>query len=286
MIYFDEIDLAVKPKGAASYSGILADRCSLNISNSVQENYSIGRTGALGASANGPAQASINFSYFVETASEPCFEVVRLLKNHHTTKCDISFAGTTGTFYLSNYSLASAPNDTIKATADFSCFDLVTGKNLGKFSRHNSTINYNTSRSTANGWATYLVETGISGRARQNPTLGLSYSFNAKHEPMYCIGNQVPSQVDFMGGQEQLKTIKTELYNAHQSGISGQHVDLANTGTFSGEAYFSPTLLSCNNGMSDSTLEINLSGHTINQTQINSQVSDLVLTTISSEKYF
>ena len=32
MIYFNEIDLAIKPKGAAAYSGILADRCSLNIS--------------------------------------------------------------------------------------------------------------------------------------------------------------------------------------------------------------------------------------------------------------
>lgn len=286
MIYFDEIDLAVKPKGAASYSGILADRCSLSISNSVQENYSIGRTGALGASANGPAQGAINFSYFVETASEPCFEIVRLLKNHHDTKCDISFGGTTGTFYLDNYSLASAPNDTIKANVSFACFDLITGKNLGKFSRHNSTINYNTSRSTANGWATYLVETGISGHARQHPTLGISYSFSAKHEPMYCIGKQVPSQVDFIGGQERLKTIKTELYNAHQSGISGQHANLANSGTFSGEAYFSPTLLSCSNGMSDSSLEINLSGHIITETSIESQVSDLVLTNISSEKYF
>lgn len=288
MIYFNEIDIAVKPKGAASYTGLLAQRCNLSISNSAQEAYSVGRVGSLGMAPNGPAQASISFNYFLETASEPCFEVVRLLKNHNSTKCDISFAGTTGTFYLNNYSLNATPNQAMAAQVDFACFDLVTGKNLGKFSRHNSTINYDTSRSIAHGWSTYLIETDVtaSGHAKKNPTLGLNYNFSAKHEPLYCIGKQVPSQVDFLAAKETISTTKTELYNAHVSGITGQHADIANSGTYSGLAKFSPTLLSCDNGMTDSTLSINLSGHRVTQTEIQSNISDIVTTRINTEKYF
>lgn len=289
MIYFDEIDIAVKPKGATSHSGILANSCSLSISNSAQETYTLGRRGSLGARPAGPAQASINFSYLLETESEPCFEVVRLLKNQHlnnaeTAKCNISFAGTTGTFYLSNYSFSSSPNSSITANASFACFDLITGKNLGKFSRNNSQINYNTTRSIAHGWSTYLIESG--NHPKKNPTLGFSYAFMAKHEPSYVLGNQVPSQVDYLAGKESISVLKTELYNAHVSGITGQQANLANSGSFSGDANFAPVLLDCNNSMNDSTFQVNLSGHHITQTTVSSRVSDIVTTKIDTVKYF
>ena len=284
MIYFDEIDIGVKPKGAANFTGLLAQSCSLSINNQASEVYSAGRRGVVSVTPNGPAEASLSVSYLLESEAEPCFEVVRLLKNHNPSKTRISFAGITGDFYLSKYSFNSNPNQSLSASAQFTCFDLVTGKNAGQFSRHTSSIDYNTTDSITHGWSTYLVESGTHPKA--HPTLGLQYSFQARHEPMYVINKQVPSQVDFMAAKESVSTIKTELYNAHVSGITGQKSNLANTGTFSGQLTLAPVLLACRNDKPDASLTIDLSGSHIESTNVSANVSDIVRTQIIANKYF
>ena len=241
-------------------------------------------------SPNGPAQASISISYILEAQSEPCFEVVRLLKDNRQAKTRISFAGTTGDFYLNSYQINSTPNRLLQASATFQCYDLITGKHAGNFGKHGSAglaaIDYNTTKSTTNGYSTYLVESG--NHPRKNPTFDLSYSFQATHAPVYVINNQVPSQVDFYSAREVLTTTKAKFYNAHVSGISGQELNLADTGSFSGNATFAPALLACSNDKPDAqpALVIDLSGAHIQDTEVSVGVNDLPLTKIVANKYF
>lgn len=301
MIYFDDIDISVKPKGAVSATGVLAQSCSLEIKNSTRGVRGVGRIGSHGHSAHGPAEAAMTINYLLETESEPFFEITRLLKKPSTFQAleynpdgsldsrrsqttRISFAGITGDYYLSNYSIRALPNQTLQGNATFNCFNLVSGKNAGHFSRDTSTIQYNTTKSTTHGWTTYLIESG--NHPKKNPTFELTYSFEARYMPLYTLNRQVPSQVDFVGGEEIMTVVKSDFYNAHASGISGQKTNLASTGTFSGDLTIAPVLLACNNDKPDSSLQINLSGSHITSTSVSASVADFPKTKITARRSY
>ena len=89
-----------------------------------------------------------------------------------------------------------------------------------------------------------------------------------------------------MAAKETVSTVKTELYNAHVSGISGQKTNIADSGSYSGQATFAPFLLACRNDKPDASLQIDLSGAHIVSTDINVGVSDIVTTSITANKYF
>jgi hypothetical protein len=290
MIYSQDVDVALQPKGAAGWTGVLAQQARLSINTSAAETYSVGRKGSSYVSANGPADATLSISYLLEAQSEPCFEVVRLLKDNRQAKTRISFAGTTGDYYLNSYNINSAPNRLLQASVVFHCYDLISGKHAGNFGGHGSAgmaaIQYNTTKSTTNGWSTYLVESG--NHPRKNPTFDLSYSFEARHEPVYVINKQVPSQVEFYAGKETVSSTKAKFYNAHVSGISGQEQNLADTGSYSGNVTFAPVLLACSDDKPDAqpALVIDLSGAHIMSTDVSVGVSDFPKTRIVANKYF
>ena len=288
MIYSQDVDVALQPKGCAGWTGVLAQQARLSISITPSETYSVGRKGSSYVSANGPALGNLNISYLLESESEPCFEVVRLLKDNRQAKTRISFAGTTGDYYLNSYQINSAPNRLLQASATFECYDLVSGKHAGDFGSHGTAgiaaVQYNTTKSTTNGWSTYLIESG--NHPRKNPTVDFSYSLQAKHEPIYVINKQVPSQVEFYAATETISSTKAKFYNAHVSGISGQELDLADTGSFSGNVTFAPVLLACSNDKPDSSLVIDLSGAHIQSTEVSVGVNDFPKTKIVANKYF
>lgn len=286
MIYFDDVDISIKPKGAANATGVLAQSCSLNISNNAREIYSIGRRGVGAVSPDGPAVASLDISYLLESENEPFFEIVRLLKQHNRDKTRIVFAGITGDFYLKGYTLQASPNSLIKANASFECFDFISGESSHRFRRKGETasLTYNESKSITHGWTTYLIESG--NHPKKNPTLNLSYSFEAVHIPSYAIGKQAPTQVDFMAGREKIKATKLDFYNAHVSGITGQDTNVANSGSFSGDAVFAPYLLSCRNDKPDQSLEISMSGAVITSSEVSVDVNGFPTTNITADKYF
>jgi len=288
MIYSEDVDIALQPKGAAGWTGILANQARLSIETNVSETYSVGRKGSSYVSAKGPALGNINISYILESESEPCFEVVRLLKDNRQAKTRISFAGTTGDYYLNSYQITSAPNRLLEASATFQCYDLISGKHAGNFGSHGTAgiaaVQYNTTKSTTNGWSTYLVESG--NHPRKNPTFDFSYSFEAKHDPVYVINKQVPSQVEFYAGTETIISTKAKFYNAHVSGISGQELSLTDTGSFSGDITFAPVLLACNNDKPDSSLTIDLSGAHMSKTDVQVGLDDFPKTRIVATRYF
>ena len=286
MIYFDDIDISIKPKGAVSSTGVLAQSCNLSIKNSARELYSIGRRGPSSVSPDGAATASLNISYILESENEPVYEIVRLLKNHNRDKTTIVFAGITGDYYLKGYTIQASPNAILTANATFDCFDLVSGDSSSRFRKKGETdsLTFNESKSITHGWTTYLIESG--NHPKKNPTLDLNYSFEAVHIPQYAIGQAVPSQVDFMAGKEKIEATKLDFYNAHISGITGENTNTANSGTFSGNAVFAPYLLSCRNDKPDQSLEISMSGARITSTEVSVSINDFPKTKIVAEKYF
>lgn len=289
MIYFDEVDISVKPKGAANSTGVLAAQVGLTMNNNVRPVYNVGRAGTVFQAAQGPAEASINISYLLETESEPFFETVRLIKRRkdQSPKTRISFAGTTGDYYLNSYSMRATPNSVIQASASFTCYNLVSGANANDFVKKGDiapTINYNTTKSIAHGWSTYLVESG--NHPKKNPTMELSYSFGANHTPVYVINKQVPIQCSFIDAHETVETTKAKLYNAHVSGISGQKTNIADTGTYLGDLTISPVLLVCSDDKPDQSLTIDLSGAYITSTNVEARVNDYPKTRIRAEKHF
>jgi hypothetical protein len=289
MIYFDEVDISVKPKGAANATGVLASQISLSMKNNVRPVYNIGRAGTVFQGAQGPAEASIDISYVLETESEPFFETVRLIKRRkdQSPKTRISFAGTTGDYYLNSYSMRAMPNQSVQASASLTCYNLVSGVNANDFVKKGDiapTINYNTTKSIAHAWSTYLVESG--NHPKKNPTMELNYSFNANHAPVYVINKQVPIQCSFIGASETVETVKAKLYNAHVSGISGQKTNIADTGTYLGDLTIAPVLLVCSDDKPDQSLTIDLSGAYITSTDVDGKVNDFPKTKIRAEKYF
>lgn len=310
MIYFDDIDISIQPKGADNPTGVLAQSCNLSIQNSSREIYSLGRVGPSAISPDGPATATLSINYILESENEPCFEIVRLLKNHNrkivygtsgtsgtagtsgfsgpdkSKKTRIVFAGITGDYYLKGYTIQASPNSILTASATFDCFDLVSGKSSHRFRKKGETpsLSFNESKSITHGWTTYLVESG--NHPKKNPTLNFNYSFEASHVPQYTIGRQVPSRVDFMAGKEKIDLVKLDFYNAHVSGVTGELTNVANSGTFSGNSFFAPYLLSCRNDKPDQSLEINLSGARITNTDISVGINDFPKTRVVAQKYF
>jgi len=289
MIYFDEIDISVKPKGAANATGVLASDCTLVMRNEVRPVYNVGRGGTVYQGAHGPAQAQISFSYLLETEAEPCFESARLIKRRkdQSPKTRISFAGTTGDYYLNSYSIRAQPNHAMRAQVSFTCYNLASGGNASSFVKKGDispTINYNTSKSVAHSWSTYLVESG--NHPQKNPTFNLSYQFQANHNPIYVINKQVPIQCNFVNAKETIETSKAKLYNAHVSGISGQKTNIADTGTYLGDLTVSPVLLVCSDDKPDASLTIDLSGAYITETVVDARVDDFPKTKIKAERHF
>ena len=73
MIYFDDIDISIQPKGADNPTGVLAQSCNLSIQNSSREIYSLGRVGPSAISPDGPATATLSINYILESENNPSF---------------------------------------------------------------------------------------------------------------------------------------------------------------------------------------------------------------------
>lgn len=220
MINFENVYVAV------DNTGILAQQASISQSNSLGQVNQVGRIGTVDEVANGPKQTNFRISYLMDVTSEPCYEVLRNIKNMLNDsvfkKTQLAVANISGEGYLTEYSFSASPNQPIAVSVNFSCYNEISG-NLEEKRTGNT---FNSNPSIGHSWG-FVTET-IDGY-KEDPVNSFNYNFSCRWIPVYIVGQQTPKQVLFDGGIESISLIRDFFTGINYSGDNSEGVLLKET---------------------------------------------------------
>ena len=238
-------------------SGIMATNASISQSNSLVPAYSLGKYWAVNQIPNGPIQSTFSISYYPSVTREPNYQILNTIRGlsddilYSGTR--IVIAGVTGfNCYLRSYEIQSSPNNLVKANETYDTFVNLSGQisprsfastsdwgNLDLMTESGDWEDLTVMDSSGDwgsiedpvleafdknphGWTTYISS---SGNKLIAPTYDFNYRFNANWQPVYLIGQKVPTEVHLMGGTEEMSFVRDNFTHIQ---FSGEEV----TGTF------------------------------------------------------
>jgi hypothetical protein len=196
---------------------IMAQNASISQSNSLSPLKVIGYKNPLNTHApNGTVKNSIKIDYIPETDNEPNHTISQMLTQYqYLYPIEIKVAGYVTTGYLDSYSLTVTENEPIKASAEYSIFHEITNP----ISEQSSTGYLGYNRLGGNGIAHYWTSRVMnSAQTTNGEIISLNYSFKANWQPVYKIGSPIPSQVTFLGAQQNFNLTSEYESNVTYSG--------------------------------------------------------------------
>lgn len=179
-------------------SGLLAESASISQDINLTPIQVLNRKGAISQNINGGPVSHFNISYLLELNNEPNIIQLSFLKTgwQNINPQIVSIAGITGNCYLESYNFSINPNQSVKSSASYISYNILSGYLQG-----NKTYTYNLENSTglAYGQTSFL---GINANYNSPPTYSFSYQFSANWQPIYAFSGVYPIQVNLLGGQE------------------------------------------------------------------------------------
>ncbi len=262
-------------------SGILAEIASLSTSVNLTPIHILNRKGSVNQSIGGPLSSKFSFTYPVELNNEPNFLQVKYLKtgfnNFNFDGSIVSIGGITGSCYLDSYSFRINPNEIIKSTVEYTSYVPLTG-----FLQKKQTYNYDLQLNS--GLAHALTTLIINGDTTQVVNYGISYDFKANWQPIYSVGNIYPTQINLLGGEENLSVIR-DYYTGLS--VSGQSLT-GNIGSYGagGNLITINELAFAYNLVANFPIYIDMSGAQVNNVKVDVNLNDIIRVTNTATKYF
>src|SRR4051812_26164528 len=204
MQFFD-VDVVFNGKG------LVADSAVISSENSLQTAYLLGAQFTNQVPA-GPLKHSIAISYTLNAISDPNLAVLSSLKNAVIAPLVFCVGGYSGVAFLESFSLRAQPNEPIRASVSYSCFEPLSGS----FVAGAVSVSYDTLvDDLAHGWTTYVTSTGS---YLSVPTYELEYDVNVEYAPVYTVGRKSPYVVNFVNETERVGLVRDEHYQIEFSG--------------------------------------------------------------------
>jgi hypothetical protein len=262
-----------------STTGILAESASIESSLSLSPAYSLGHRGSQDQVPSGPLKTTISIDYYLKTDREPNYAISSGLRSYLSdtpSPVGIKIAGLGAPAYLERYSLRTEPNSLIKANASYVCFTPLGGELREKL--FNANYSGTNASGVGHGWTTNITSTTDQSN---NRTLGFSYDFSAKWEPVYKMGTANPVNVLFHGGQETFSFVKDTFIKPTFSGT-----DVSNYLTGLSRTNFNISSLDTFCGNSGNHININMDNSKVISSSVSIQTKDIVRTNTTLTRYF
>jgi hypothetical protein len=269
MKFFQECEISISSNFGSET--ILAENVSVTINRSVNSTYVLGRQNSSQVLNTRADETSVDFSYYIEQ-TDPIFKSIDYIRTGVFTSSFpetnipivLKFAGVSGSFYPSRYSISILPNSKILASTTFSNYSDLSGLLLNKL----STNNLNSGSGLAHAWNARV--SGNATLAAYN-VLGFSYDLNLNWNSIYSIGQRRPRQIDLSAGQETF-TFTVEDFN---SDFTNPTLSTAKNSTI---------LISDFNG--SPLISINTSGSEIDASNFDLNVDDFAKNKLSLKRTF
>jgi hypothetical protein len=180
---------------------IMAESASISEQNSINPDVIIGNYIPIDYSPTDGIKNSFDINYNVETNNEPNYIISTGLKTYSTgySPAIIIIGGITGSGYLQSYTLQVSPNNNIKGSVNFISFHELQGNLIAQPSSNLSQYNVLNRSGLGHYWTTQAINQDNSATGS---IIQMDYSFKANWNPVYPIGQSIPSQVLLLNAQE------------------------------------------------------------------------------------
>ena len=260
-----------------SISGIrlFAESATITEQNSLNADYLLGNLVPVDFTPTDGVKNSFQINYTVEPHNEPNYNIIQNLKNYVPIFEPISIVvgGITGLGYLENYRLQVTPNQIIKASVTYNCYNELSGQ------INPQTQQYNSPNLTglAHYWSTQAT---LSDNSTTGSVISMDYNFKASWNPIYIIGNKSPPQVVLIAAEENFN-ITSEflthvLYTGQNAGTAFNNFNQFNINNIGFLWNTSPIY----------TLKFDLRGGTVANTTTEIKTDNLIIITNTVNKYY
>lgn len=274
MIYFNNCDIRING------TGLMAESVSLSSQNSLRPIRPLGRKAQTSIEPDGAISSELNATYFVEVGKDLGYAESSGMKQttdfENLTPKTIVIAGVTGSFYLKSYRLTINPNEPVKADVNYVSFEPLSG---GVSAKPNE-LEYPSSFSgLAHYWTT---EIHSNAGTLSVPIFNFGYTFSANLAPIYVLGKKYPKQILLISSEEQVSIVKDQYRPIDFYGLSGceEFDDCINNPRL--RLY--PLGKICN-GETGNYMEFDMSGASVESSNLSINVDDFAKAEISMKRY-
>jgi hypothetical protein len=194
MIRFDNVTVGIDG------TGLLANSIGISNNNNTEPLYSVGYKGSFGQMTNNSIGANCNINYYFELNNQFNENLLSSIKSIHQNfnygNNVLSFAGITGSGYLTSYSFQIEPYSPIVATVNYNIYHPLTGTLLEGRTHALNIIN--------NSGIAHANHSFFYGNHR---IFNFGYDFDAQWVPIYKIGSNIPTQVQLMSVNERISFV-------------------------------------------------------------------------------